>query len=178
MAMCMDVAAQGLSAHVVRDELHVSAPRIHFLIGQALERLHDGASVRFQLQLTVRADGSGRVVARSQESFAVSYDLWEEKFAVTKLGSSPRSVSHLSATAAEAWCIDNTSLAIAALGGTKMFWITFEYRADAAPPADQQDDSRFTLSGLIDIFSRRTRNEQVRGSEEIGPLSIDKLRRR
>jgi hypothetical protein len=171
--------AQSLSARIDRDQLHIAAPRLHFLMGEALGRLRDGATVRYEFQLAARADRNGRVIARTQEHFAVSYDLWEEKFAITKEGASPRSVSHLSAAAAEAWCVENTSMPAAALAGNPSFWLRLDYRVDdSAVPADPADNSGFTLSGLVDIFSRRTRGEQLHGFEEAGPLRLDNLKRK
>src|SRR4029077_16930750 len=171
--------AQSLTARVDRDELHIAAPRMHFLTGEGLDRLRDGVTVIYEFQLTARADKAGKVFARSQERFAVSFDLWEEKFAVTKLGSSPRSVSHLSAAAAEAWCVENTSLPVAALPANESIWLRVEYRADnSTSTPDQPDNSGFTLSGLIDIFSRRPRSEQVHGAEELGPFRLENLKRK
>jgi hypothetical protein len=179
VALVTMLAAQSLTARVDRDQLHVAAPRTHFLTGEALNRLRDGATVAYEFQLTARADRAGKVLARSQERFAVSYDLWEEKFAITKLGSSPRSVSHLSAAAAEAWCVENTSIPVGALTPNEPFWLRLDYRADnSTSTSDQLDNSSFTLSGLIDIFSRRPRSEQVHGSEEVGPLRLDNLRKK
>jgi hypothetical protein len=172
--------AQSLAARIDRDQLHIGAPRLHFLIGEALDRLRDGATVRYELQLAARNERNGKVLARSIEHFAVSYDLWEEKFAISKLGPAPRSVSHLSAAAAEAWCIDNTSLPVSAFAGTASFWLRLDYQADnpAATSAEPPDNSGFTLSGLIDIFSRRTRPEQVHGFEEAGPLRLENLKKK
>lgn len=173
------LAAQSYTARIEGDQLHVAVPRFHFLVGEALNRLRDGSTVKYTLQLTAKADKNGRVVARTEEQFAISYDLWEEKFAVSKLGSSPRSISHLSAAAAEAWCVDNISMPISALSRNPVFWIRLDYRAeDPTAPADPADNSGFTLSGLIDIFSRRTRSEQLGGSEEVGPLRMDNLKRK
>lgn len=173
------LTAQSLSARIDRDQLHIAAPRLHFLIGEAFDRLRDGATVKYDFQLTARTDRNGKLVARTEEHFAISYDLWEEKFAITKLGSAPRSVSHLSALTAEAWCVDNTSIPVAALAGNPAFWLRLDYRAaDSAPPANQPDNSGFTLSGLIDIFSRRTRGEQLHGFEEAGPLRLENLRKK
>jgi len=172
------LTAQSLNPHIDRDQLHVSGPKIHFLVDEVLARLHDGATVKFEFQLSVLPDRGGKVLARADEMFAVSYDLWEEKFAVRKLGSPAKSVSHLSASDAEAWCFDNTTLPVSVLGN-QSFWIRVDYRAvDAGASNGQSDNSGFTLSGLIDIFSRRTRGEQLHGSEEIGPVSLEKLRRK
>jgi hypothetical protein len=173
------VAGQSLTARVEGAVVHIAASRIHFLVGEALNRLHDGATVRYELQLTVSTERSGTAAARAQEQFAISYDLWEEKFAVTKIGSPPRSISHLSASAAEAWCVDNVTIPVSALTANQSFWIRLDYRADdSTSSTDPSDNSGFTLSGLIDIFSRRRRSEPVRGFEEAGPLRLDSLKRK
>ena len=180
IALTTGLVAQSLSARIDRDQLHISTPRLHFLTGEALERLRNGATVRYELQLTARTERNGKVLTRALEQFAVSYDLWEEKFAIAKLGASPRSVSHLSAAAAEAWCIENTSMPVAGLSGNPSFWLRLDYQADspAASSADQPGNSGFTLSGLIDILSRRTRAEQVHGFEEAGPLRLENLKKK
>ena len=159
--------------------MRIAAPRLHFLVGESLGRLRDGATVRYAFQLTARADRTGRAAGASEEQFAVSYDLWEEKFAIARLGASPKSVSHLSAAAAEAWCVDNTTLPVAGLSSNQPFWVRLDYRTDdSTAPVEPSDNSSFTLSALIDIFSRRTRNEQLHGAEEIGPLRLDNLKKR
>jgi hypothetical protein len=173
------LAAQSLTARIDGNQLHISAPRLRFLAGEALNRLHDGATVKYEFQLEAKTDRNGGVLARTQEKFAVSYDLWEEKFAVTKLEPSPRSISHLSATAAEAWCVDNITLPVAALTANQPFWIRLDYRADnSAGSTEHSDNSGFTLTGLIDIFSRRTRSEQIHGFDEVGPLRLESLKRK
>lgn len=179
VALASALAAQSLTARVDRDQLHIGAPRLHFLRGEALERLRNGGTVSYALQLSARTDRNGRVLARNTENFAVSYDLWEEKFAIAKLGASPRSVSHLSAEAAEAWCLENTALPVAALGGSSTFWLRLDYQADSpGASTGEQDNSGFTMNVLIDIFSRRTRAEQIQGFEETGPLRLENLKKK
>jgi hypothetical protein len=59
------------------------------------------------------------------------------------------------------------------------FWIRLDYRAeDAGTPADQSGNSSSSLSILVDIFSRRTRGEQVHGTEEVGPLRLYDLKKK
>jgi len=178
-ALAATLAAQSVAVRVERDQLHIAAPRLRFLAGDALTRLRDGATVQYEFQLTARTERNGRVVARTLEKFAVSYDLWEEKFAVTKLGASPRTVTHLSAAAAETWCLDNTSIPIAALSGSQPLWIRLDYQAVTATSSeDAQENSVFTLTGLIDIFSRRARSDQLRGFEEAGPVRLESLKKK
>jgi hypothetical protein len=85
----------------------------------------------------------------------------------------------LSAAAAEAWCVDNVTIPVGALNTNQQFWIRLEYRAqESGASTEQSDNSGFTLTGLIDIFSRRTRSEQLHGSEEVGPLRLESLKRK
>jgi hypothetical protein len=178
-ALAASLAGQSLAIRVDRDQLHIAAPRLRFLAGDALTRLRDGATVQYEFQLTARTERSGRALAHTLEKFAVSYDLWEEKFAITKLGASPRTVTHLSAAAAEAWCLENTSIPVAALSGSQPLWIRLDYQAVTSPKSgDPQENSVFTLTGLIDIFSRRARNDQLRGFEEAGPVRLESLKKK
>ena len=121
VASALILPAQSLTARIEGDQLRLSAPRLHFLIGEALDRLHNGATVNYELELTLRTEKAGTAVAVVKQRFAVSYDLWEEKFAVTKLETSPRSVSHLSAAAAEAWCIESLAVSVAGLAPNQPF---------------------------------------------------------
>jgi hypothetical protein len=173
------VVAQSATARIEGEQLHLVASRVHFLTGEALQRLRDGATVNYEFQLTARPERSGKLLGRAANRFAVSYDLWEEKFAITKLGASPKAVSHLTASAAEVWCIDNTLMPVGVLPQNEAFWIRLDYRAEnAGTLADQTDSSSFSLSSLVDIFSRRARGEQLHGSEEVGPLRLNDLKRK
>jgi hypothetical protein len=173
------VTAQSVTARLDGEQIRLTAPRLHFLVGDVLNRLHDGATVTYELQLTAKTEKNGRALTRSQERFTISYDLWEEKFAVQKMGSLPKSISHLSAAAAEAWCVENTAVPVPALVPNQQFWIRLDYRVDnAGAKPEQAENSGFTLTGLIDIFSRKTRTEQLRGSEDVGPLRLESLKRK
>src|SRR6266478_656775 len=61
--------AQSATARIDGNQLHIVAPRVHFLIGEALSRLHDGATVRYEMELIARTDRSGRTLARAMEQF-------------------------------------------------------------------------------------------------------------
>ncbi len=177
--LTVTVVAQAFTVRVDGDRLRINPGRLHFLMGEAVDRLRDGATVKYVFELTAKADKNGRDLARTVEEFAISYDLWEEKFAVKKLGSSPRTISHMSAMNAESWCLDNISIGTAALPSNQPIWIRIDYRVEGVGNAgDQTDNSGFTLTGLIDIFSRRPHSEQLHGSEEIGPLRLEGLKRK
>ena len=160
------------------DNIHIAAPQLHFLSGKALERLRDGASVTFLSQLTVSTDPQRTLFRRLPERFVVSYDLWEEKFSVTRLGGGPRSVSHLTAVAAEAWCLESMMVSAAGLDPQRPFWLRFELRAaDPREEAAVVGEPGINITRLIEIFSRRPRFDQPSWALEAGPLRLGDLRR-
>ena len=116
-AFAVAVAQTKLLVHLDDDFLRISAPRLSFLSGSALDRLKSGSTVAFVGQLTVAGVPNAVVAdARSVARFALSYDIWEEKFSVTRFGDRPearRTVSHLSAQATERWCLDSMAIAYA-----------------------------------------------------------------
>ena len=106
----LGLGAQPLLVHLDGDYVHVAAPHLQFLTGKTLDRLHDGASVAFLGQLTLSLDANVTVQTRSIARYALSYDIWEEKFSVTRIQQTRRTVSHLSLDAAQDWIVDNLTL--------------------------------------------------------------------
>lgn len=160
------------------DYLEVGAPNLHFITGKSLERLRNGAAVPFDFQLTLFAGDRGNAVHRALERFVVSYDLWEERFAVVRLRSFRRSSPHLTATAAEAWCLDNIAIPASVVPSDKPLWVGLEIRsAEPKPSVAVQDDNGISLATLIEIFSRPTRSQQDRWVLETGPFKLSDLRR-
>ncbi len=171
-------SGQTLTVHVVGDALHVRAPGsgFGFIQGAALERLQDGRALRVDFELAVLADPGARAVTERRQSFNLSYDLWEERFAVSLIGVPRRSISHLTATDAEAWCLEQLTVPVAAfgrLGRDAPLWIRLAYRVqDPDPAADPDDGARFTLRTLIDLLSRRGQDDTVGDSVEAGPFRL------
>jgi len=160
------------------DDLRVAAPEMHFLTGKPLERLKDGATVVFLTQLTLTTDRFNTILRRTPERFVFSQDVWSEKFSVTKLGPGQRTVSNLSAAAAEAWCLDNVAISSTGLPQDRPFWLRFELRV--AEPKDEAaviGESGLNLTRLIEIFSRRPHDEQPQWTAEAGPLRLGELKR-
>jgi len=171
-------AAGGLSVTWDGDDLHVAAPQIHFLAGKPLDRLKDGAAVVFLTQLTLTTDNFTTSLRRTPDRFVFSYDIWEEKFSVTRLGPAQRTVSHLTAAAAEAWCLDSLAISSSGLPQDRPFWLRFELRA--AEPKDEAaviGDSGLNITRLIEIFSRRPRDQQPSWTADAGPLRLGELKR-
>lgn len=175
------VAAQTLIPRLNGDSIHVTAPRLRFLTGRPLDRLKNGAAVSYAGQLTLSVNANVSVFARSLERFGFSYDLWEEKFAVSRLaGSEPkRSASHLAAAAAETWCLDQLAVPTAGLSADRPFWLRLEMRAEEEREAASNiPDPGVMLTRLIEIFSRPARPQQPRWIEEAGPMRLADIRKR
>ena len=127
----MRVSAQTVTVDTVGDALRIHAPGFSFLKGESLARLKDGRSVRVELVAAVLSAPGKSAAATTRRIFALSYDLWEERFAVTAVDARSRSVSHLMAAAAEAWCVEQLAVPVSALGALGRdlpFWIRLEYR--------------------------------------------------
>jgi len=157
--------------------LHVTAPRMHFLEGKALERLHDGAPVTFEFALSLHADPGNRRLARLQERFAISFDLWEEKFSVVQMGAGGRAASHLAPAQAEAWCLDAMPVPLPALPAEKSFVLKLVCRvAENDSSSGGEGGSGLTLASLIDVFSRKTQEAPPRWEADSGPLRLAELK--
>lgn len=167
--------AQTLTVDTIGDTLKIRAPAFSFLKGDPLARLKDGRSVRVELTAMVLPAPGKTAVATARRIFALSYDLWEERFAVTMVDKRSQSISHLAPAAAEAWCIEQLGIPLHALGASARdlpFWVRLEYRildGDSTPDAG---DAGYTLQALIDAFSRRRRTDSAPQAIEAGPFRL------
>jgi hypothetical protein len=164
--------AQGVTVDAVGDALKIRAPGFSFLKGDPLARLKEGRSVRVELGGLVLPAPGKLPAAAARRVFALSYDLWEERFAVTTVEARSQSVSHLALAAAEAWCVEQLTIPLTALGalGDQPFWIRLEYRILDGDAASDQPDSGYTLQALIDALSRRRKTEASPHALEAGPF--------
>ena len=157
------------------EALAVHAPNLGFIKGEPLVRLKDGRSVRVDLDLMVLPGPGGTAVARARQTFVLSYDLWEERFAVTQAGTPPRSASYLTANAAEAWCLEHLTIPITEMGKLRdaPFWIRLEYRIlDGNTTAAPDEAGGLSLKGLIDALSRRPKESGPTHAVEAGPFRL------
>ena len=169
------VSAQAVTIDIVGDALKIRAPAFSFLKGDPLARLKDGRSVRVELVAMVLAAPGKSPAATTRRIFALSYDLWEERFAVTAVSARARSVSHLMLAAAEAWCVEQLLIPISALGALGrdlQFWIRLEYRIVDGDATTDPADSGYTLQALIDALSRRRKTESSPHALEAGPFKL------
>lgn len=178
-AGCAIAHAEDVQVRLVNDRLQLSAPRLRFVTGKPLEQLRNGSSVAFDIQVSVLTDSRQTVLLRSFERFVFSYDLWEERFSVTSLRSNRSSAGHLTAPAAEAWCLGRFSLVTAALPADKQLWVRVDVHAgegrDKRTPED--DEEGFSLANLIDLFSRQGKSRDAsRWRAESASFTLASLR--
>lgn len=174
------LGAQAVTVNRTGDAVAVKAPGFTFIKGEPLSRLKDGRSVRVDLDLAVLPKAGAAGVAQAKQTFVLSYDLWEERFAVTLVGTPSgtpsRSAAYLTSAAAEAWCLEQLTVAVSALGplGKDVpFWIRLEYRIlDGDPPPAANSGGGYTLQGLIDTMSRRRKAQDLSHVIEAGPFRL------
>ncbi len=168
-------SAQALTIDIVGEVLKIRAPGFSFLKGDPLARLKDGRSVRVELAALVLPGPGKTPAATTRRSFALSYDLWEERFAVTTVDTRSQVVSHLLTAAAEAWCVEQLAIPVSALGGLGRdlpLWIRLEYRVLDGDATSNAQDSGYTLQALIDALSRRRKTESSPYTLEAGPFRL------
>lgn len=177
LAACLCVLAQDLTVRRAADALLVSAPRLHFLTGKPLERMRNGASVTYDMQLSVLNESRQLVLRRGFERFVVSYDLWEEKFSATRMRTARTSASHLSAEAAESWCLDRLSVPVGGLGTDKPVIVRLDIRAqESKDRRASDDDTGISLGRLIEIFSRAGNpSSGTQWRAEAAPISLQSI---
>jgi hypothetical protein len=166
------LSSQSIDVTTVNGVVRVAAPGFRFITGEPLARLKDGQSLRVELAVRVLPKPGAAPAAERRRTFVLSYDLWEERFAVALADAPSRSASHLTSTAAEAWCIEQLDLPVSALGVLAQnlpFWIRLEYHVLNGVAAE--DDSGFTLRTLIDALSRRQKTA-VSHTIEAGPFRV------
>jgi hypothetical protein len=165
-------SAQVMTVDAAGSLLKIRAPGFSFLKGDPIARLKDGRSVRVELTALVLPGPGKSPSTTARRIFALSYDLWEERFAVTTVEARAQSVSHLTQAAAEAWCVEQLVIPVSALSAQAPFWLRLEYRIlddDTAPDASEPG---YTLQGLIEALSRRRKTEPATHVLEGGPFRV------
>lgn len=172
----LGLSAQALRVRLDGDDLRIAAPQLRFLSGKPLEKLKDGASVVFLAQLSISTEVNAPAIKRAVDRFVVSYDVWEEKFAVTRTGLERE--THLSPAAAESWCLERMAIGIEGLAPDKPFWVRLELRAeDARDQAAVVGESGINLTRLIEVFSNPAHAQQMRWELTAGPMRLMELKR-
>ena len=173
------LSSQELSPQWDGKELRVSS-RLQFLTGRNLEAVRNGRAVPFDIQLSLLRGVS--ILTRTVERFLISYDLWEEKFSVTRLSrdqSPRRQVSHLAQSDVSAWCFDNIALPTAEVDPEAAVTVHVEVRAgEERASSPLLGEPGVSLTALIEIFSRPARAKQQKWNLDQGPIRLKDIRRK
>lgn len=182
-------AVTGLPRLLVRlegDYLRISVtPHLNFLKDRVLERLKDGASVEFIGQLTVTQGPNSLIPdaqARSVARFAFSYDIWEQKFAVTKFGERPelRSSSPLgSVEATETWCLEHMTIERSLIPPDRPFYVQLDLREeDPQNRLGVVSESGVNITQLIEFLGKPVKGgpKPIRVTT-VSPLRLADLRK-
>jgi hypothetical protein len=172
-------ASESLDVSFDGDNLRIATPGLHFLSGKPLERLKNADTVVFLAQLSLFSDAF-RTPFRFpiRERLVVSYDLWEEKFAVKIPGVPAPARSHLTAAQAENYCIDNLAFSTLGLPPDRPFWMKFELRTTAKQDLSVLlQDSGISLTRMIELLTRPAGPDAITWTRSAGPLYLSFLPR-
>jgi len=113
---------------------------------------------------------------RTFDRFVVSYDVWGETFAVVETNEARKGVSHLAASTAESWCIEQMGLSSAGVPLERDLWLRLEVRAEE-PLASPLSESGLSLTSLIDLFSKPPRSQSQEWIAESAAFRLPNLKR-
>lgn len=180
LATLARLTAQAPPLSVERDSnrLRVSSPTFHFLTGAPFERLREGRAVTYVLTLSMRLQRDDSRGPRVTRQVIFSYDLWEERFSVSKVDDPRTSASHLTAAVAEAWCLDLLTLPLSSAPTDRTFVLELDCLARDDDSSSADTGSAATLTGLIDLLSRKSRAAPARWTVVSAPTRIGDLKER
>jgi hypothetical protein len=172
--------AEELRMRTQGNRIEFTVPRTHFISGRLLARLKNAEPIALDVQVRLASGVSTNVVRQNTARFAISYDLWEERFSVTQLAPVRKTASHMQASDAEAWCVQQMAITdLAGVSTTQPLWAHMEIRADAERETRLFgiSDAGISLTGLVEIFARPAKASQPHWSLDAGPVTLDQLRR-
>lgn len=169
------LSAQTVGVKLDGEQLKVSVPQLRFVGTEVLQRLRNGIAVNYVFKVGISSSRISKPTSESIYRFVISYDIFEEKFAVSRIEPNPRSITHLSEAAAEQWCLDSIAVPVGALPADQSFWVTMEYQT--VEPKAATDSSESIIGQLIDVFSKKAQREESRGTVIGGPFSVSDLRK-
>lgn len=184
--MATAMVAEELILRTQGNRLELRAPRLHYLTGRPLARMKNAEDVAFDFYVSLAAGTRSNVVREYANRFVISYDLWEEgdkRFRVVKLlPSRKNSPKGLTATEAEAWCVQEMAVDVNGISGDQPLWVLMDIRAETErdrPLFSRGDitDDGISLRGFIDKFSRLPQASQPHWRLEAGPHTLNQLRR-
>ncbi|MEP6962342.1 MAG: hypothetical protein ABI995_09690 [Acidobacteriota bacterium] len=175
--------AEELILRVQGNRLDFSAPRLHYVTDGPGKRLKNAESVGYDFNVTLALNTRTNVIAQYPARFVISYDLFEEKYSVTKTTPNRKSAAHMTVAQVEAWCVQEMSVTdLSRIPVNQPFWARLEIRAEDETETrlfgrGNITDTGISLNSLIERFSRLPRGTQQPWVVENGPVTLEQLRR-
>jgi hypothetical protein len=176
------LSAQSVAVRMDGNFVHLYAPNPQFLTGKNVKRLKDAATVAFLGQISVSTDNNRTVQVRQAARFAMSYDIWEEMFSVTRFSlmkgeEAPRKSRHQNPDALQHWCLENLTIDVSQFSLDQQLWFRLEIRAeDNHEGASVIDEKGINLSRLVELFSRPAGAQQDHWQLDAGPVRLKDIR--
>jgi hypothetical protein len=164
--------------------IRITAPGFQFLQGKPLERLKNGSSVSFLGQLTISTDANRTIEQRAITRFALSYDIWEERFSavrypLSRVEEASRKSSPLSEAAIQNWCLESLMADASRFALDQQIWVRLELRMeDTHDTGGLIGEAGISISRLIDLFSKPARPSQDHWQLDAGPFRLMDLKRK
>jgi hypothetical protein len=179
------LGAQQLEVRLESSNLiRISAPGFQFLKGKPLERLKSGGSVSFLSQLSLSSDFNRSVGQRALTRFALSYDIWEERFSavrysLSRVEEASRKSSPLSESAIQSWCLESLAVDASRFALDQQIWARLELRVeDPHDTGGVIGDPGISITRLVDLFSRPARPSQDHWQLDTQPFRLIDLKRK
>jgi hypothetical protein len=173
------VPAEQLTLDLRGDMLFASARKLDLIQPRLLAQLKQGATVAFDFQLALWVGNRDTVSRRTFERFVVSYDLWEERFAVTTLRKPQTRATGMVAASVGAWCLQNLGLPAPKLNPADKMWVRLDVRTvENRRDVEVSPEEGLSLASLVEVFSRGAKSGESRWTLESGPVSFATLRAR
>lgn len=184
--LAVAVVTENLMLEHRNHRLEFAAPRTDFFAGQPTSRLRNAAAVPFIIRTTLWSGNKNHVFATETDRFVVSFDIWAEKpdeaYSVVMTTAPGKRAAHLSAKAAQAWCLSQMGLDTTGLSGSEPLWAQLQIQAEEPAREGSILGGSVNSSGisliapLIDIFSRPP-GSQPRWTLDYPPaFTLDELR--
>lgn len=173
------VPAEQLMLDLRGDALFASARQLDLIQPRLLHQLKNGGTVAFDFHLALWVDTRNTVSRRSFERFVVSYDLWEEKFAVASLRKPQVRITGLASGAISNWCLQQVAVPTPRLEAANKVWVRLDVRAaEGRRELEMAGDEGLSLHNLVELLSRPGRAGEARWTLESGAVTLATLRAR
>src|SRR5262249_36965250 len=139
---------QSLSVRLEGNQLRFLVSDVRFIVGDALQQLHNGATVTYVFEAVVKPGNESPASVTVPHRFVVSFDRWEETCACTGIEPLTRSISPVVPSAAENCCLVSIFVRLDNIAQTTPFWITLEYHAEPEETGTSADTDS-TLTRLV-----------------------------